>query len=179
MRSPSPLRPMLLVMGVTLAAALLHFSAAAGLRKQPFSLPGLAATLAVLAVWFVQVRAAALKRRKSFCVFMVLYWVLGFLCMLMLPLSVRTGVPFLAVPAFVGLMMLYVPLYALIPLAEAVGMSYLWIYPIIFILLAGVYLYTRHKSTAVQPAPPSNTPAGAPSTKEAAQELVGKPSTTI
>ena len=160
------MRPALLVLGVMLVSGLLNFPAAAA-EELRFSLLGLACTLVVLAVWFIQAHTAALKGEMAFAIFATVYWGLGFVLMLMLPLSARTGAVLLTAPAFIGLMMLYVPLYPLLPLAGLMGVNYLFLYPCLFVLLAAVYWLSYQRGMALRS---QNPPPSPDSTPEAAQE---------
>lgn len=166
------LRPALLVLGVMLVSGLLNFPAAAA-EEQRFSLMGLISTLVVLAAWFIQTHTAALKGEMSFAIFATLYWGVGFALMLMLPLSARTGAVFLTAPAFIGLMMLYVPLYPLLPLAGLIGVNYLFIYPCVFVLMAAVYWLSYQRGMALRAQEESSSPSTNP--ESATQELPNLP----
>ena len=107
-------------------------------------------TILFLGSWMGSAYEAGKNLSRSFAVFAGIYWGVAYLSHLLLIPAQATGLSIFSDLAFFGLLMLFVPLYGLIGFTSSIGIDYLVVYPVVFLLLALMYLSAYRKGKAAK-----------------------------
>lgn len=143
----TPVGTVLGLLGTAAIACLVNFFYA---LKDHFSPVCVVISLLFMVVWAMQCYSAGLNLCRGVGILVVGYWAVGFLLHFAIPLAEATGINGFADFAFIGLLMLYVPLYGILCLAGMFHIDYVLLYPVLFLVVAGAFLFAWRKGAALR-----------------------------
>lgn len=152
MKNPTPYNGVRTIFSTVLATLLAVFLCFFPAQSPVPEFSGLAmmGTLLFIASWYVSAYEAGRNTSRSFAIFAVGYWGVAYLLHFLLNLAEITGVSVFVDLAFFGLLMLFVPLYGIIGITSPMGIDILVVYPVVFLLMALIYLSAYRKGKAAK-----------------------------